>query len=100
MAVEYIQYAVDSDMTNEELKAGLKELCNKLPPGLPATCRDFVDSHWDQIIEDIDMILNDSTKVCKKLHLCPRASWNKLSGQTRNHLEKIVGEIPPECTYG
>jgi len=72
-AVEYIQYAVDSDMSSDEIKMGLKSLCNSLAQdSLVKMCQNFVDEYYDILINDLDMILNDPDKVCSKLRFCPK----------------------------
>lgn len=93
-AVEYIQYAVDSDMTSDQIKAGLKQLCDKLQPNSVAqTCEEFVDKYWEQLVDDMDMILNDPEHVCEKMHLCKKKTLSRFMYQG-----KVV--YPPECTYG
>jgi len=93
-AVEYIQYAVDSDMTSDQIKAGLKQLCDKLQPDSVAeTCEEFVDKYWEQLVDDMDIILNDPEHVCEKLHLCRKTKF----GQEDDN-ENLM--FPPECTYG
>lgn len=98
MAVEYIQYAVDSDMTADQIKAGLKALCDKLQPSsVASTCESFVDKYWEQIVDDIDMVLNDPEHVCVNLHLCAASNNNIGLGM---NIASNGDPIPPECTYG
>lgn len=94
MAVEYIQYAVDSDMTNQQIKEGLKNVCNQLGENhLIQTCKEFIDKYWEKIVDDMDMILDDPEQVCISMHLC----------KAKNNVNEILGgsiAYPPECTYG
>jgi len=102
MTIEYIQLGIDSDMTSDELKAGLKEICDKtMPPGMTTMCRNFVDKHWDEIVADADQFLDDPLALCRKLHLCPRGntSPNQISPVVRAHLDQY-GPLPSECTFG
>jgi len=93
-AVQYIEYAIDSDMTSDQIKVGLKKLCEKLgEQSMVQTCDQFVDKYYDTIVADIDNYLDDPESFCKSLHLCPRS---KSSITT----EKITGPVPSECTFG
>jgi len=93
-AVQYIEYAIDSDMTSDEIKVGLKKLCEKLgEQSMVQTCDQFVDKYYDTIVEDIDNYLDDPEAFCRNMHLCPRSSESITS-------EKILGPVPSECTFG
>lgn len=85
MAVEYLEYALDSDMTSDQMKAGLEALCDQIqPPSLAGQCVAFVEKNWDRIVEDIDMVLDHPDQVCQKLHMCKK--------------QKMLGG--PGCTFG
>ena len=46
-AVQYIEYAIDSDMTSDQIKVGLKKLCEKLgEQSMVQTCDQFVDKYY------------------------------------------------------
>ena len=46
-AVQYIEYAIDSDMTSDQIKVGLKKLCEKLgEQTMVETCDGFVDKYY------------------------------------------------------
>merc|ERR1712127_1052185 len=93
-AVQYIEYAIDSDMTSDQIKVGLKKLCEKLgEQTMVETCDGFVDKYYDTIVDDIDNYLDDPEQFCRHLHLCPR-------GSDAITLEKLIDPIPDECTFG
>jgi len=92
-AVQYIEYAIDSDMTSDEIKVGLKKLCEKIgEQSMVQTCEQFVDKYYDTIVADIDNYLDDPKSFCQTLHLCPRAGAITA--------ENLVGPVPDECTFG
>ena len=44
--MQYIEYAIDSDMTSDEIKVGLKKLCEKIgEQSMVQTCEQFVDKY-------------------------------------------------------
>lgn len=91
-AVQYIEYAIDSDMTSDEIKVGLKKLCEKIgEQSMVQTCEQFVDKYYDTIVADIDNYLDDPQSFCRSLHLCPRGGITA---------EELVGPVPDECTFG
>lgn len=94
MAVEYIQYALDSDMTTDQIKQGLESLCLQLVNGkLVATCQQFIEKYWNQIVDDMDMILDNPEQVCVNMHLCK-------PGSNVEGVKFGSYGFPDECTFG
>ncbi|XP_066593748.1 prosaposin [Prorops nasuta] len=68
--LHYIQQAISSPATEQEVKTVLGKVCKKLPDSVEGTCENFVDTYGDAIVAILVQEI-DPSQVCPMMHVCP-----------------------------
>jgi hypothetical protein len=94
---ELVTYLKDELKTNEKLEIeDLKALCDELPADIDR-CKDFVDDHFDEIIELLEKDL-DPEETCEEIQFCaasaaPRVHDSELCTECKSAVNEIKEEL-------
>ncbi|XP_037955000.1 uncharacterized protein LOC119684931 [Teleopsis dalmanni] len=68
--LHFIQEALATPSTEDEIKREVNTVCNKLPTGIRGQCHNFIDMYGDAVIALLIQGL-DPREVCPKMQMCP-----------------------------
>lgn len=69
--LHFIQESLATPATDDEIKHSVENVCTKLPQGVAAQCRNFVEMYGDAVISLLIQGLNPRS-VCPLMQMCPR----------------------------
>ncbi|EDW16612.2 uncharacterized protein LOC6575135 [Drosophila mojavensis] len=69
--LHFIQETLATPATDDEIKHTVENICTKLPQGVAAQCRNFVEMYGDAVIALLIQGLNPRS-VCPMMQMCPR----------------------------
>lgn len=68
--LHYVQQAITSPTTEDEMKEVLGKVCTKLPDSVKGTCNEFVSTYGDAVVALLAQEIDPSV-VCPMMHVCP-----------------------------
>ncbi|EDV90600.1 prosaposin [Drosophila grimshawi] len=69
--LHFIQETLATPATDDEIKHTVENICTKMPHGVAAQCRNFVEMYGDAVIALLIQGLNPRS-VCPMMQMCPR----------------------------
>lgn len=68
--LHYLQQAITSPTTEDQMKQVLDKVCKKLPDSVEGTCDEFVSTYGDAVVALLAQEIDPSV-VCPMMHVCP-----------------------------